>query len=187
MKPKYIQRAFLIDDNLPMICGSSDANIHVYKKLIGKSGHTWLVSIDSDAADNVYASANSRENAPGYAGFRGFGGSTLEFKLDTGEKMFLKGPWASNADGLYEDTGYDVRNKHLTYGAIGVERDDKGLTGILYKDKEPTLGSFHRLQRKAREFANELNIPVFCYSKSHGGSSNDMVEPHQKFYWDKED
>jgi len=111
-----------IDEPYRMQSGRYEAEIRKYKKLIGKSGRIWLVAIQDNPADNIYVSAASAENQPGYKGFRGFAGRTLTFELEDGDILELQGPWATNSDALFKDTGYDIRDKYLTFGVIGLSR-----------------------------------------------------------------
>lgn len=176
------------DEPYKMICGSTDAEKRRYKKLIGKSGRTWLVSIQDDAAGNVYVSANPKENTPGYKGFQGFGGRTLHFVLEDETKLDLTGPWHSNASALFEDTNYDVRDKHLTFGVVGLGREwktERGccgpvtITNVIYKDSDWIIGEYNRINKIAQELANKLNKTVIKFVKSHGGSSCGPVEPEE--------
>lgn len=76
----------------------------IFKKYIGKSGKTWLVGIKKNWKSHIYVSATKEENGPGYEGSRGFGGNTLQFKLEDGNTLFLTGPWHSNPNSFFEDT-----------------------------------------------------------------------------------
>ncbi len=161
-----------------MTCGSAEAEARKYKKIIGKLGKTWLVALQDNPADNVYVSGGPNSD--------GFAGRTLSFELDDGETVQLKGPWHSNSIALFEDAGYDVRNMHLTFGVIGLGREYKKergccgpvtITGVMYKDKNWTLGAFDRITKMAQVIANELNLTVMCFQKSKGGSSCGLVRP----------
>lgn len=165
-----------------MISARHEQSIRKFKKLIGKSGRSWYVAIQDNEADNIYVSADPKENAPGYKGFRGFGGSTLEFLLEDGTTDSCRGPWLSNSDSLYADTGYDVRDKYITFGVVsrGREHLKNNVTvmkDVLYIDEKPTIGSFKRVERIAEEIAEKEGKPVMCYSESSGGSSNGQVKP----------
>jgi len=77
-----------------------------FKKYIGKSGRTWLVGISNDELhveilNKIYVSAHK-----GDAG--GFDGSTLQFQLEDGSIISLKGPWHSNPTAFTEDTGIEL-------------------------------------------------------------------------------
>jgi hypothetical protein len=164
-----------------MICASADAESRKYRKVTGKSGRNWYIAIDSPA-ENVYISPKSEENAPGYKGFRGFGGRTLKFELEDGTVDHVKGPWASNTDSLFADTGVDVRDQHVTFGVIsrGISYDDQCrtiMTDVIYIDYEPLKGPFDRIKNLAKEFANKEGKLVRYYSESKGGSITAWEKP----------
>jgi hypothetical protein len=166
-----------IEEPYSMICGSYDAEIRKYKLYVGKSGRRWLVAIQPNEADNVYVEGGPNSD--------GFAGSILSFTLESGEVISLKGPWHTNADSLFNDTGIDIRDKHLTFVVIGLDRThtDRGyrtvIKDVIYKDKEPTIGAYYRGTKIAMQLAKELNRPVMCYSKSENGSSSGLVYPDQ--------
>ena len=166
-----------VEEPYRMICGSYDAKIRKYKLYIGKSGMRWLVAIQPNAADNVYVEGGPNSN--------GFAGRTLDFILEDGKIISLKGPWHTNANSLFKDTGVDIRDKHLTFTVIGLDRTytDRGyrtvIKDVIYKDEKPTIGEYYRGDKIAMRLAKELNRPVMCYSKSGGGSSCGFVYPDQ--------
>lgn len=157
----YIQRS-----------GQSDATSDRYNLHVGKSGRIWLTPISGEARMII---------AEGGPGSQGFGGADLTFTLKNGvDKITLHSPWSSNTDALFEDTGIDLRNKHLTWGCIGRHRKFIKANGIssptvfldlVYWDRQPTLGSFDRIKELAREMSFEMGEVLFCYSQSIGGSS----------------
>jgi hypothetical protein len=168
---------------LPMVCGSAEAESRRYHKYVGKSGKIWLVADQPDAAANVYVEGGPNSD--------GFGGRTLTFTLVDGTELKLKGPWHANSDSLFQDTGIDVRDKHYTFVVIIRGREsgkqyESIMMDVLYKDDEPQLGSFHRGDLLAREWAQGLGAPVFLYSQSSGGSSCGQVKPDAKFYWERD-
>ena len=159
----------------PMKCGSYEAEKRIYKLLIGKSGKRWLVSVQTNEADNIYVEGNKNSD--------GFGGRTLNFELENGEKLDLKGPWHSNSTALFEDTGYDIRNKHLTFGVIALDRKYISYNkpdiyiDVLYKDEDFVVGEFERIEKMAQEFSNKLNKKVAYGVKSWGGGSSGWKQP----------
>jgi hypothetical protein len=113
----------------------------------------------------------------------GYGGRTMQFPTKDGV-VELQGPWHSNTDALYERTGVDLRNKHWTWGVVGLERDYSGrqeiYRDILYEDPPTGLvGDFDRVEHIAQHLANELGITVYCYRQSRGGSSSGSVHPKE--------
>ena len=99
----------------PIICGSAEAESRKYYKYVGKSGKIWLVADQEDAAANIYAEGGPNSD--------GFGGRTLTFQLVNGSEIKLKGPWHTNAQALFEETGIDVRDRHYTFVVISRRRE----------------------------------------------------------------
>ena len=160
-----------------MLYGSAEAEKHTYKKLVDKRGQTWLVAVQPNEGDNIYVSAGTAENRPGYRGFRGFGGQTLTFELESGEKIELQGPWHSNSTALYTATGYDVRDKHKTFGVVARKCEDGWLRDVIYQDGNWEIGVFNRVEMIAQQLANDCGHTLQVYSESQGGSSRGPVEP----------
>ena len=158
-----------------MISGMAEAEARKYIPIITEDGCLWLVADQPNMADHVYYCAFDPKS-------QGFGGSTLTFQLVDGDSIDLQGPWHGNADSLFEDTGIDIRDTRLTYVVIARERTHDEhwrsvLKDILYEDKEPTMGIFHRGEVIAKEIANGIGHPVILYSESQGGSSEGPVRP----------
>lgn len=171
------KRIFSIHD--PMICCSYEAESRIYQSFIGKSGRRWVVAIDKEPANYIYIEGGKNS--------KGFGGRTLEFKLQNGEIIRLQGPWHSNADALYKDTGYDIRDKYFTIGIIGLHRQRNGYQelywDILHEDQKPILGEYDRIEKLAVEFANKLQKTIYYSYKSNGGgisSSISLNNHHEK-------
>lgn len=167
----------------PMICGSAEAESRKYHKYLGKNGRTYLVADQPDAGANIYVEGGPNSD--------GFGGRTLTFPLVDGGEVKLKGPWHTNSGDLFANTGVDVRDRHYTFVVISRRREsgknyESIMVDVLYKDDEPQLGSFHRGDLLARQWAKETGAPVFLYSQSSGGSSCGQVKPDQVFYWEKD-
>lgn len=147
-----------------MICASSEAESKRLVLVRGKSGRCWLY--DPDGAD-CYV-----EGGPDSGGF---GGRVITFTLLDGTQVQWKGPWHSNTNALFLDTGVDLRNKHLTWGCVGLGRKGNTITDVIWFDDRPTMGAFDRVESKARELAAERNCPVFVYMQSQGGSLTAMI------------
>lgn len=167
----------------PMICGSAEAESRRYHKFVSRSGRIYLVADQEDAAANIYAEGGPNSD--------GFGGRTLTFTLVDDTKLELKGPWHTNSQDLFNNTGVDVRDQHYTFVVISRRREsgehyESIMVDVLYRDGGPKLGSFHRGDILAREWAREIGAPVFLYSQSKGGSSCGQVKPDQVFYWEKD-
>jgi len=156
----------------------------IYRKVIGKT-KTWVYPINAlSPASRVHCSANPRENEPGYQGFRGYGGSTLTFILEDGSQERMTGPWHTTAEALYEDTGVDIRNQYLTYVIVAKKRklDEKYRTiyeDVVYQDKKPKIGKFHRGNFIAMKLAKKLKRKLYLFRQSMGGAMDSPVYPDQ--------
>ena len=156
----------------------------IYKHIVGKSGKTWAYPVSvENCADHVYVSASPQELTKGYRGFVGFGGAVLEFPLLDGRVLRLKGPWHANPDGLFEDTGVDIRAKHYTRLILAKDTGSKNVyelptyKDVVYVEKEPVLGEFTRAIKIAQDFANRLNTSLYYFIQSKGGSNCGFIEP----------
>lgn len=161
--------------NYAMVSGEPPAE-EGHKIAVGKSGRIWLYTPD-----------RSRVYVSGGKGSRGFGGSTVNFKLADGlGSIDLVGPWASNADAFFKDTSIDVRQNFVTWGCVGTGREyssntgETRITGVLWFDAEPVKGAFDRVDFVAWEMQEKSDVPLYCYSESEGGSSHGPVSmPYQ--------
>jgi len=150
----------------PMVSGIPSAD-QEWKIAVGKSGRIWLYHPDRSA---VWVSGGPQS--------RGYGGSTVAFKLADGLGIIqLVGPWHSNSDSFFKDTGIDVREQHVTWGCIGTGRDydtntdSMRITGVLWFDSEPTKGLYERVDLLAWEMQQATpDRPLFLYTESEGGS-----------------
>ena len=163
----------------PMTSGQGEQAVRKYKKIIGKRGN-WYVAFQENEADNIYFASKSKEYSDGFAG------ATLSFELEDGTIDKIQGPWHSNSDGLFDDTGYDVRNKHLTKGIIaknkthGEWHHPDEYSDVLHYDEVPVIGEYDRIENLAQMFANELNCKVYFAVKTGGGGSSHYKEPKKE-------
>ena len=165
---------------LNILCGSAEAERRTYKKFVGKSGRIWLIAVQPNEADNIYVSGGKNS--------QGFAGRTLVFKLESGSTLELQGPWHSNSGALLADTDYDVTDKCLTFGVVGLGRtygntvgiNPVTITDVLYKDSEWTLGEFNRIEKLAQKYSNKSGKTVVYFVKSKGGTSCGFTEPAEK-------
>jgi hypothetical protein len=146
-----------------MISGIDEALSRKYHKHIGKSGKIWLVSNELACAENIYVD--------GGAGSRGFAGRTMTFELVDGSTVNLIGPWCSNTEALFVDTGIDVRDKFYTWGCIGTSRSGNGISNLIYFDTDPVLGTFNRIETLAKQLSEERQQCLYYYSQTRGGST----------------
>jgi len=144
-----------------MLCGSAEAESRRYHLYNG----VWLVADQENAADNIYLAGNGR----------GFGGRKITFTLVSGDKITFQGPWLSNANHLFLETGIDVRDKYKTLGAIAKDLDGDALEDIVYQDKQPMIGSFNRIPDAAQLLANQLKIKLYYHVESSIGSRTSWV------------
>lgn len=151
-----------------------EAAQHKYHCYVDKSGNRWLVADTLNAAENVYVEDKNPKS-------QGFGGATLTFPLVDGTSISLKGPWHTTAGSLYENTGVDVRDKHYTFCLIALKREGYPTVyrDIVYIDKDPVLGDYHRkeVEDLAQQYADELGQYVYFYKSTKGGSCSTPMVP----------
>lgn len=142
---------------------------YIYRVVNGHSGNTWLVPTYC-AWPGEYIHVDQHDPHS-----QGYGGGILDFPLEDGTVYSVKGPWHSNSEALYEDTGVDLRDTHRTYGCVALEvRYDQTGNGIFTKlihvDREPVVGSYDRINDIAQMEANRRNHPIaMCLISSGGG------------------
>lgn len=149
-------------DSVPQLWGEPREKT-VYRKV--ESGtNTWLIPTNcEDAAGEIHVETTNH---------RGYGGARIRFPLEDGSIYEAHGPWHSNADSLYRDTGIDFRNQHRTFVVLARERTYEDgvsiLKGIEYIDPpEGKIGAFNRYEELAKLYPNARHF----YSVSRGGSS----------------
>lgn len=154
-----------------MKCASSEVDVRTFNMVMDHERKVvWFYTLeDYDPAGHIYCHHYEDEES------KGFGGRTIVFNIGKSGQYHAAGPWHSNSDSLFEHTGVDLRNKHLTFVCVArhrvFEQNDTILEDILYIDKLPTLGKFDRGKEIAQKLADELKVPVCRYSESTGGSS----------------
>lgn len=159
----------------PMISASGEAERRTYKLLTGKSGKRWVVSISPEAAEDVYVD--------GGKGSDGFGGRTLTFQLEDGTSVDFIGPWKTGADGLFADTGYDVRGQYYSRSIVALRRESGKCYApdiyrdVLHYDPETVLGNPVDADLMAKQYAEEHGVPVFVSWVTKGGGCAKMVKP----------
>lgn len=162
---------------LAMICGRAEPESRVFRKIDCARG-VYLVAVQDAAADHVYYHNPKDTNSDG------FGGATLEFRLEDGSVYKAKGPWKINAEALLKDTGVDVTDKYSTFVVIGRdvrfgERDNSSLgckrfiTDVVYQDDGWKVSRFDR----DREVLSTLPPgKYYFYLETHGGSHSGQRE-----------
>lgn len=175
--PEILDR-FYIERNPATVCAQAEAERREYKMVLDRDQRcVWFYDLtDKSPGSTVHVHDPQDEKSDGY------GGRVITFKIGKTAEYLAKGPWHSNSDALFECTGVDLRDKHLTFGCIakyrGYETGGRTyLEGILYIDKEPTLGTFGRIREMAKKMATEAGHPIAYHSESSGGSSNGYEVP----------
>lgn len=159
-----------------MFSARSEAESRGYKLITGKSGRRWLYNDEIvDAGDAIYV-----EGGPNS---RGFGGSTLAFPLLAGGTLSLKGPWHSNSNALFADTGVDLRNRRLVWGCIGRRReyhnDQSATCDLLWFDREPIEGPLDRVEQLAARMSDERGEALYYFWMTRGCSTSGSVNYHR--------
>jgi hypothetical protein len=164
-----------VSEGYSMFSGQADAaerRYHLYPCRNGEGG-VWLVADQPNAGENVYY-----HNPANDATSQGFGGSTLHFTLTDGSIYAAKGPWHGGAEGVFRDTGIDVRDTYYTFVVLGMKREHVGsgygrtvIRDVIYKDAAPTLGRFDRY----KEFIRAYPQALVYYMSSKGGSSCGLI------------
>jgi hypothetical protein len=149
----------------------------VFTRVEGASGHTWYCPTNiPNKASQLHVDTHDPNS-------RGYGGSTLEFRLDDGTVAEVKGPWHSNSGYFLDDTGVDITATHLTRVICGGSFSEKwshteeGLNDIFYNEVEPVLGTFHRYEAVCDALLRDRGGVKFAFIMiSEGGSSAGIYE-----------
>jgi hypothetical protein len=159
----------------PMTSASGEAAKHKYHLVIGKTGRRWLYADIPNAADHVYVD--------GGKGSQGMAGRTLRFDLVDGCTVDFIGPWKTGPDGLYKETGVDIRDKHLTRGIVALERECQSwpkpyiFRRIAHYDEVPVLGEFDRIDKIAQAVAERTGQKAWFCMVSGGGGVGSWADP----------
>jgi len=156
-----------------MVSGQAMAQDAIYKKIIGKRG-VWFVPVSSDEP-----AAGVQFHDPKALHSDGYGGATLRFELEDGSVYLAKGPWHGNAESLFQDTGYDIRDKYRTFVVLSKDRKTEPaphyrtiFVDVVYQDPEGGLiGTFDRW----KELAIQHPEAKYYYSESSTGSCSGPI------------
>lgn len=151
--------------------------IPYFEKYKGLRDDYWYVGMNDSPANQIFHTPPERETKDSWQGFRGFGGRTLSFMLKDGTVDKVEGPWHVSADALYRNTGVDVRRTYYTWGCIAEGREDSIYRNVIYRDDLPSRGSFNRIPRYALTLCRQLNMPLYVYIKSYGGTADVIYDP----------
>lgn len=149
--------------------------IPYYKKVIGKSRLAWYIPATDYPAENLHVEPNPEQNKPGYRGFRGYAGSTLNFRLKDGSIDAVTGPWHSSANNLYMDTGINLKGLIRTWTCIYLYRGKYGtFNDVVYYDPSVQIG--FNLNGFIQTICYIISQPVFVYIATYSGSSDRMID-----------
>lgn len=159
------------------LSGQHEAAISVYKRIDSKTRHggVWLVANQENEGDNIYWGYEANK---GHPRSDGMGGAVIEFELVDGGSVKIQGPWHSNADSLFADTGYDCRDKYFTQGIVAERRTsvpkswDYEYDGIIHHDKKRTLGAYRRIMEIAKQWCLDNKADCYYCMRSRGGGSS---------------
>lgn len=159
---------------------TDDRASYVYRLIQGHSGNAWIVPSNCAwPAEDIHVDQHDPHS-------QGYYGRTLTFPLEDGSTYAARGPWHSNPDSLFADTGVDIRDRHRTYGCVALNmRYDKRGNGVysnlIHVDREPVLGTFDRLDKIARREATKRYHPVAVCSISSGGGHMGWEYPERTY------
>ena len=158
-----------------MFSGRDDAAQRIYRRIDCKRG-VYLVACEEACADHIYF------HDPKDLKSDGFGGATLEFKLEDGSIYSAKGPWKCSANYLLADAGVDLTDKYTTFLVIGrgmrVEpskswQSDIWITDVVYQDEKQVIGRFDR----QKEVLGTLQVGKYQYfMETNGGTMRGPIE-----------
>lgn len=148
-----------------------------YRKVMGKSGKAWFYVPGRFAATAIYVD--------GGKGSQGMGGRVCQFKLEDGTTFDSIGPWMTGPDGLFKDTGIDLRNQCATRLILARKvhypkdtyafRPD--MIDVVYHEPEFVEGTFNRPNELAQKIVNEMNEPLHYFIESFGGAQSGLMKP----------
>jgi len=92
-----------------------------------------------------------------------------------GKKLAIVEWKHENSNNLFQATGINLKNKHLSYIVIGLDfeigmKNTVIIKKVLYKDKEPQSGSLFRGNNISRLIASREKSIVFLYRKTIWGN-----------------
>lgn len=161
-----------------MICGSYEAEKRIYRKVKDKIGHDWYIPVNQEnAAENIYINTHDPNS-------QGFARRIISFTLEDGTIDKVKGPWNTNSNSLYKNTGIDLRNTYYTFCVVGEDRitNKEGKTeivNVIYQDEKFVLGNYDRGDIIVQDIANKLNKKVAYYINYNGGSISGFKKPNK--------
>lgn len=135
-------------------------SIYTYNKIKGRSGDIWYYKDGKFAGDYIYVSNNDKS---------GFYGHIICFKLVNGKVDEIVGPWHSNSETLFADTGINLTNKHATFIVLAKTKHDNVLNDIIYTDEFFIESEFNRYKILAEYYSKLCNCDIYYYQEYSGG------------------
>lgn len=158
----------------PIVSSREEASSRMFTRVPTEKA-VWYYTDGENAASNIYCSTRNKE---------GMGGATVE--MHTPDGVFPEtGIWHSNADSLFNATGIDIRDKHLTsyIVCLEIERPKNWYEATLCKQVQAVelsvVGEFNPGKEVAQRIANKLDRKVFFMRKSTGGGSSGWINPQE--------
>jgi len=113
----------------------------------------------------------------------GFGGDVLIFKLNDGRLFSLQGPWHTNSNSLFHDTGISVGDEYFTWGYIYEQKEPARVKGslytminVIYQDNSWILDRFDRIENHTKKLVQHFKKSLYYSSFSRGGSSHCFIK-----------
>ncbi len=181
---QVVKTEYCIDDEYRMVSAFSEQQkIELWDYHVCDDGEIWFwPAVHREPGSKVHVGSIrvGRKRSEGY------GGQTLTFLTKDGP-IAIQGPWHANTEALYQKTGVDLRDKHLTFGVLALDQryDQRGgtvLIDVVHIDpNDGVVGRFQRIDEMGQKLADELDRPIYYYSRSSGGSSQGPISPSN---WD---
>lgn len=167
MNSTTLPRMFVCKSSLRRPEGESEGIFDVYESTMYPGG-LWLVGDVKNSADHIFF------GYPCETGSKGYAGRWMAFRGPLGD-VILQGPWHSNADALYDDTGVDVRGAHYVQLVVGLAwgpdiNGARTIESVVYYE-DPHYGVFDDYRNVLRRLYSVFRVPL-CYW--HGGAGGSM-------------
>lgn len=140
--------------------------VKFYKRYEDRHGRHWFVPTDTRfPADDVWMWNPNNQN--------GLNGTIRQFVLGPGSSVTVKGPWLSNAEHLYKETGVDVRDR----SAVKMKVFRKLTKQLLYQDHDWVVGSIDSCRDNAQHISNHNSTDVIAEIETAGGGITYTLYP----------
>jgi hypothetical protein len=151
-----------------------------YKMVRSKSGRAYFYRDVKFGAGNIYAD--------GGPGSEGMGGRTCRFELEDGTHYDSIGPWMTNSNDLFAQTGVDLRNRHASRLILarkieypkGQYCDRPDMLDVVHYEEEFVEGTFDRANILAQDIADKMGEKLFYFIETSGGAQSFHVLPKER-------